>query len=64
MQINFKSLQVAISLLIGLYAEETEKNVANVTVIELVEWLSQKVKNGTDNSEKVFDGSGTLQEIQ
>jgi hypothetical protein len=63
MQINFKSLQVAISLLIGLYAEETEKNVANITVIELVEWLSQKVKNGTDNSAKVFDGSGTLQEI-
>ena len=64
MQINFKSLQVAISLLIGLYAEETEKNVANVTVIELVEWLSQKVKNGTDNSSKILDGSGTLQEIQ
>jgi hypothetical protein len=63
MQINFKSLQVAISLLIGLYAEETEKNVANVTVIELVEWLSQKVKNGTDNGAKILDGSSSLQEI-
>jgi predicted nucleotidyltransferase len=34
------------------------------SVIELVEWLSQKVKNGTDNSSKVLNRSSALQKIQ
>lgn len=44
MNINCTCLQTALSLLIGCYANETKKNVENITVIELVEWPSKKVK--------------------